>query len=42
MHVDDILTRAGNDFLWVRAEIATEEGEPVCEAHAQLVVRGQA
>jgi acyl dehydratase len=42
MHVDDILTRAGNDFLWVRAEIATEDGEQVCDARAQLVVRGAA
>jgi acyl dehydratase len=40
MHVDDVMTRAGNDFLWVRAEINTEQGEPVCVAHAQLVVRG--
>jgi acyl dehydratase len=40
-HVDDIFTRAGNDFLQVRAEIADENGEPVCTARAQLVVRGE-
>lgn len=39
-HVEDIMARAGNDFLWVRAEINTEDGELVCVARAQLVVRG--
>ncbi|MDI2029090.1 MaoC family dehydratase N-terminal domain-containing protein [Saccharopolyspora sp. TS4A08] len=39
-HVDDIKTRAGNDFLTVRAEIATTDGEPVCTATSMLVVRG--
>ena len=37
--VDDVATRLGNDFLGVRAEISTEDGEPVCAAHATLVVR---
>lgn len=41
-HIDDIFARAGNDFLSVRAEIATDEGELVCTTHAQLVVRGEA
>jgi acyl dehydratase len=39
--VEDIMTRAGNDILSIRAEINTEDGEPVCTAHATLVVRGQ-
>lgn len=39
-HVDDIKTRAGNDFLTVRAEIATTDGEQVCTATSMLVVRG--
>lgn len=41
-HVDDITARAGNDFLSVRAEISTVEGEPVCTAKALLVARGTA
>ncbi|PXY32148.1 MaoC family dehydratase N-terminal domain-containing protein [Prauserella muralis] len=40
-YIDDIFARAGNDFLNVRADIVTEDGEPVCTTHAQLVVRGQ-
>ncbi|KAA9162952.1 MaoC family dehydratase [Amycolatopsis acidicola] len=39
--VEDIMTRAGNDFLTVRADIADENGEPVCTTRAQLVVRGE-
>ncbi|MEY8042457.1 MULTISPECIES: MaoC family dehydratase N-terminal domain-containing protein [Saccharopolyspora] len=38
--VDDVKERAGNDFLTVRAEIATEAGAPVCTATSLLVVRG--
>ncbi|SDJ79520.1 Acyl dehydratase [Actinopolyspora mzabensis] len=41
-HVDDIKARAGNDFLTVRAEIGTAEGEPVCTATSTLVARGTA
>jgi acyl dehydratase len=41
-HVDDIMTRAGNDILSIRAEINTEDGEPVCTARATLVVRAAA
>ncbi|GAA4620814.1 FAS1-like dehydratase domain-containing protein [Saccharopolyspora hordei] len=40
VHVDDIKTRAGNDFLTVRAEISTVTGEPVCTAKSMLVARG--
>ena len=39
-HVEDIMTRAGNDFLNIRADINTEDGELVVTARAQLVVRG--
>ena len=39
-HVDDVMTRAGNDFLSVRAELATEDGEPVATSRATLVARG--
>jgi acyl dehydratase len=39
-HVHDIVARAGNDFLTVRAEIATDGGEPLCTAMARLVIRG--
>jgi len=41
-HVDDVRSRAGNDFLSMRAEITTEDGEPVCTARATLVARGTA
>lgn len=40
-HVDDIMARAGNDFLTVRAEVATEDGDRIGTARAQLVVRGE-
>ena len=39
--VDDITARLGNDFLTIRAEINTEDGEPVCTTRATLVVRGE-
>ncbi|QUH05231.1 MaoC family dehydratase N-terminal domain-containing protein [Saccharopolyspora erythraea] len=42
VHVDDIKARTGNDFLTVRAEITTVEGEPVCTAKSTLVARGTA
>lgn len=40
-HVDDITARLGNDFLAIRAEIKTEDGELVCTTRATLVVRGK-
>jgi acyl dehydratase len=40
-HIDEIMTRAGNDFITLRAEITDAEGEPVCTTRAQLVVRGE-
>ena len=37
--VADIMTRAGSDFLTVRADVTTEDGELVVTANALLVVR---
>ncbi|HEV8555187.1 MAG TPA: MaoC family dehydratase N-terminal domain-containing protein [Actinophytocola sp.] len=37
--VDDVATRLGNDFLGIRAEINSDDGELVCTARASLVVR---
>ncbi|MPY80613.1 MAG: MaoC family dehydratase [Actinophytocola sp.] len=39
--IEEIFTRAGNDFLTVRADIADDAGDPVCTGRAQLVVRGE-
>lgn len=39
-HIEDIMSRAGNDFLTVRADVRTADGEPVVTGRAQLVVRG--
>ncbi|MBK1784079.1 FAS1-like dehydratase domain-containing protein [Prauserella cavernicola] len=39
--IEDIFVRAGNDFLSVRADVETTDGEQVCTTHAQLVVRGE-
>ena len=38
--IDEIMSRAGNDFLILRADIDTADGERVVTARAQLVVRG--
>jgi acyl dehydratase len=38
--IDEIMSRAGNDFLVLRADIDTAAGERVVTARAQLVVRG--
>lgn len=40
-HIEDIFSRAGNDFLSVRGDITDAAGELVCAARAQLVVRGE-
>ncbi|GAB3479539.1 FAS1-like dehydratase domain-containing protein [Amycolatopsis cihanbeyliensis] len=40
--IEEIMARAGNDFINLRADIADEHGEPVCTTRAQLVVRGEA
>jgi len=39
--VEDIKSRAGNDFLTVRAEITDADDKLVCTTRAQLVVRGE-
>ncbi|WP_367134769.1 MaoC family dehydratase N-terminal domain-containing protein [Saccharothrix sp. HUAS TT1] len=41
LHVDGITSRMGNDMLALRAEITTEQGEPVTTAKSTLVVRGE-
>jgi acyl dehydratase len=40
-HITQIDTRMGNDFLTLRAEIDTIEGERVVTAMSQLVVRAE-
>ncbi|WP_414935970.1 MaoC family dehydratase N-terminal domain-containing protein [Amycolatopsis sp. cmx-11-51] len=40
-HIDNIMTRAGNDFINLRAEISGADGGPIATTHAQLVVRGE-
>ncbi|MFD2422236.1 MaoC family dehydratase N-terminal domain-containing protein [Amycolatopsis pigmentata] len=40
--IEDIMARAGNDFLTVTAEITDTDGALVCTTRAQLVVRGEA
>ncbi|MEU0466398.1 MULTISPECIES: MaoC family dehydratase N-terminal domain-containing protein [Amycolatopsis] len=39
--VEDIMARAGNDFLTVRGEVVDADGQLVCTTRAQLVVRGE-
>lgn len=38
-YIEDVMDRAGNDFLTIRAEITDEDNQPVCITRAQLVVR---
>ncbi len=38
--VEEIMSRAGNDFLTTRTEVTTEAGEPVVTAWSRLVARG--
>ena len=40
IHVDAIRSAAGNDILSTRAEVSTEDGEPVVTARSSLVARG--
>ncbi|MEU3621766.1 hypothetical protein BS329_28935 [Amycolatopsis coloradensis] len=40
-HIDKIMTRAGNDFINLRAEISGADGGPIATTYAQLVVRGE-
>jgi acyl dehydratase len=36
---EDVMTRAGSDFLTIRSEISTEAGEPVVHVWTRLVAR---
>ena len=40
-HIAEIDSRMGNDFLSLRAEIDTEDGDRVVTATAQLVIRAE-
>jgi len=40
-HIAEIDTRMGNDFLTLRSEIETEDGERVITAFSQLVIRAE-
>jgi len=37
--LDSVRSRAGNDFLGIRCEVATETGDHICTATATLLVR---
>ena len=39
--IDEIMARAGYDFLTVRVHLGTEAGEPVVNVWCRLVVRGE-
>jgi acyl dehydratase len=39
--IEEIMSRVGNDFITVRSEIFTVEGEPVVTMSCRLVVRGE-
>ena len=39
--IEEIMSRVGNDFITVRSEIFTAEGEPVVTISCRLVVRGE-
>lgn len=41
LHVDDISARMGNDYITLRSELLTEDGEAICTAIATLIVRGE-
>jgi acyl dehydratase len=38
--VEDLTSRAGHDFVTLRTDVSTVEGEPVVTVWARLVVRG--
>ena len=40
--VETIRSAAGNDMITTRADVATEDGEPVVSAYSTLVARGTA
>ncbi len=39
--LDTVRSRAGNDFLGIRCDVATDDGEAVCTATATLLVRAE-
>jgi acyl dehydratase len=39
--LDTVRSRAGNDFLGIRCDVATSDGETVCTATATLLVRAE-
>lgn len=40
--IENIMSRAGNDFVLVRTDVASVSGEPVCVGTTTLVARGTA
>jgi acyl dehydratase len=40
--IEEITSRAGNDFISTRTEVTTAAGEPVVTSWCRLVVRGEA
>jgi acyl dehydratase len=40
--VESVRSAAGNDMITTRADVATEDGEPVVSAYSTLVARGTA
>jgi acyl dehydratase len=40
--IENVMTRAGNDFVTVRTDLNTEAGETVCVGTTMLVARGTA
>lgn len=40
LHVDGIVSRMGNDMIFVRAEVGTDDGEVVTTGRSTLVARG--
>ncbi|MFY1635868.1 MaoC family dehydratase N-terminal domain-containing protein [Solwaraspora sp. WMMB335] len=39
--IEDIMSRGGHDFLTIRTEVATVDGDPVVTVWMKLVVRGE-
>ena len=40
--IENIMSRAGNDFVYVRTDVTSRTGEPVCVGTTTLVARGTA
>jgi acyl dehydratase len=39
--LESVRSRAGNEFLGIRCDVATDDGEAVCTARATLLVRAE-